>query len=305
VLLTERPPLPRSFRADIPPELEQIALKAMAKNRDERFQSVEELAQALLPFSGIEGAPQMLRSFQPPMVVNTTPFTQSDKPKPPEPSTAESQPTSLTPADAGIAKLAVFAGGALAALGVGALVVVLLSRPGHESVSGPTELPAPPSQPAPAQPVVVPAAAASPPADTRAQDEVRVRIGATPADARIFLDGVEFPNPMDAFRPRSLEPLRIRVQARGHQTLEQLAIFDQDREIAFSLEPGSGKRQLKDERPSAQQAKQRADGKAPATVEARVTPKKPADAIEEKTVPPTPPDDDLYRGPTGNLRKEF
>jgi serine/threonine-protein kinase len=79
-ILTERPPLPRSFRADIPPELEQIALKAMAKNRDERFQSVEELAQALLPFSGIEGAPQMLRSFQPPMVVNTTPFTQSDKP---------------------------------------------------------------------------------------------------------------------------------------------------------------------------------------------------------------------------------
>jgi len=45
---TFSPPRPRDLNGDIPPKLEEIVLKAMAHDPDERFQSAEEMASALL-----------------------------------------------------------------------------------------------------------------------------------------------------------------------------------------------------------------------------------------------------------------
>ncbi|HEY8428694.1 MAG TPA: hypothetical protein VIL20_09985, partial [Sandaracinaceae bacterium] len=72
--------------------------------------------------------------------------------------------------------------------------------------------------------------------------EVRVRIRAVPADARITIDGVAFPNPMDAQRPRSLEPVTIRIEREGYRPIERIAIFDSDQTLDFELSREVGRR---------------------------------------------------------------
>jgi hypothetical protein len=70
--------------------------------------------------------------------------------------------------------------------------------------------------------------------------EVRVRIQVMPIDARITINDVEFPNPMDALQTRSLTPTRIRAERDGYRTLEQLVIFDSDQQFHFELARGRG-----------------------------------------------------------------
>ncbi len=70
--------------------------------------------------------------------------------------------------------------------------------------------------------------------------EVRIRIRVEPADARILIAGVEFPNPMDAPQPRSLTPTRITIERDGHTTIEQLAIFGEDQSFMFQMARGRG-----------------------------------------------------------------
>ncbi|MBN8609902.1 MAG: serine/threonine protein kinase [Deltaproteobacteria bacterium] len=70
--------------------------------------------------------------------------------------------------------------------------------------------------------------------------EVRIRIRVEPADARILIGGVEFPNPMDAPQPRSLTPTRITIERDGHTTIEQLAIFGEDQSFMFQMARGRG-----------------------------------------------------------------
>jgi serine/threonine-protein kinase len=56
---SEPPPSLVDLRADVPPALEQVIHRALAKNRNERFASMEELAQALAPFAELGGAPKL------------------------------------------------------------------------------------------------------------------------------------------------------------------------------------------------------------------------------------------------------
>ena len=44
------PPLPSSFRPTLPHDLEQVIMRAIARNRDDRFPDVESFIEALLPF---------------------------------------------------------------------------------------------------------------------------------------------------------------------------------------------------------------------------------------------------------------
>jgi hypothetical protein len=211
--------------------------------------------------------------------------------------------------DAGIAKVAVLAGAALAVLGV---AVALWSVLGRDSQHGNTDAnpaaaannPAPVAPaPAPQVPTAVPAAAAAAvqlPADGTARaNEIRLRIDAQPAEARIFIAGAEFPNPTDASRPRSLDPVRIRVEALNYQALEQLAIFDQDRDLHFTLQKGHGTREL-----SALDAKStRHPHDAPAAPQPVLEPAQQAPAPSAPAQPQSP--SGIYQGPTGKIRNEF
>ncbi len=54
VVLSESPPSPRTFRPDIPPDLETVMLRAIAREKEDRYSSAEELLRALAPY-GPEG----------------------------------------------------------------------------------------------------------------------------------------------------------------------------------------------------------------------------------------------------------
>ncbi len=99
--------------------------------------------------------------------------------------------------------------------------------PPREPTKGAESTRVEPPQPPP-QPVQAPPA------------EVRIRIRADPSEARISINGVEFPNPMDAPQPRSLTPTRIVIEREGYRTIEQLAIFGEDQNFMFQLARGRG-----------------------------------------------------------------
>lgn len=50
MVCAEEPVAPSELRQDIPPELDRIVLKCLAKNRDDRFATARDLARALRPF---------------------------------------------------------------------------------------------------------------------------------------------------------------------------------------------------------------------------------------------------------------
>ena len=128
-------------------------------------------------------------------------------------------------------------------IAVGALALVAITvgwvvsgggAPAATVVAPPTSVAAPPTSVA-----VVP----DPPPTTVAAvaaAEVRVRISVVPTDATITIDGVEFPNPMDAMQLRQLRPVRIGVECDGYRSLDRLAIFDSDQNFHFELARGRG-----------------------------------------------------------------
>jgi hypothetical protein len=150
--------------------------------------------------------------------------------------------------------------------------------------------------------------------------EVRVRIATTPSDAKIFINGIEFPNPMDAFRPRSLDPVRIRVEKRGYRSIEQVAVFDQQRAFSFELAKGRGveKRTAIVENQSTSSVSDRmrpkptdkTEGVASQIDDSRVktfpnAPKTGTDISDRPETNPESGHDDIYRGPSGAIRNEF
>jgi serine/threonine-protein kinase len=290
-IMSEKPAPIRAFRKDVPETLEHVVLKAMARDRNQRFQSIEALAAALAPFAVLQTLPPV--SMTPrtaPVPPQTTPFV----------STHESG-TPAVPAQPSRIKL--YAGASAAAVALLGLGIWLATR----SPEPVTPAPAPPVPAAVAQPVAPapvspqPQAVQAVPAPAPAQpSEVQVKISATPSESRIFIGEVEFPNPMDAYRPRSLDPIRIRVEALGHETVEQLAIFDQDRQLSFSLARGRGVRRLE-----AVGAPQPASPPKPAAAAAPPPPKPEPSAAPKPEPAAAPSTDGVYHGPTGKIRDDF
>jgi len=296
-IVSERPAPLRVFRNDLPEALESVVLKAMARDRKERFQTVEELAEALQRFAVLQTMPSeaAMRRTGVSAIPQTTPFvTAHDQP-------ASREPSAVLPGPFSGRAWRVPAGLAVLAL-IGVAVWLGRSTPeAHDSPVQPAVAVAAPQAaviaPMVKEPAVVRAQAAPEPAEEAAPREVQVKISATPSESRIFIGEQEFPNPMDAFRPRSLDPIKIRVEARGHETVEQLAIFDQNRQLSFSLAPGRGVRKLD----------------ASGAVVAAPAVKAPRDPIDDKPAvaapaptPAAPPaEDGVYHGPTGKLRDEL
>jgi serine/threonine-protein kinase len=293
-IMSERPAPLRVFRNDVPDSMEQIVLKAMARDRAERFQTIESLAAALHPFRTMNTlppgstVPRSAATASP----QTTPFVSTSH----VPAVPSTDPPATIPGGKKHMGLLVTAAGAVLLIGV----VAGLMRPGaapapDASVPAVVAVAQPAAAPSPAvmiQPQAVPAPAPQPIAT-----EVQVKISVTPSDAHIFIEGTEFPNPMDAYRPRSLAPQRIRVEARGHETVEQLVIFDQNRQLSFSLAAGRGVRRIDTNGdPNAASPKPAPPGPA-------APGPKPAAAQTAPTEPAKP--DGIYRGPSGAIHDSF
>jgi eukaryotic-like serine/threonine-protein kinase len=302
-ILTEPPAPPTVFRKDVPDELEAVVMRAMEKDRNRRYQNMNELAEALLPFAGMEGAPVMLATLRPPPGSETTPFTWTQQKG--ESGRPARGASTVPPKKTGVLIMG-------AGLGLALVAAIVLVLRGGERTTAPVPSDAPPApMPAPAlvpvpspQPVAQPMVAPALPAALQPKPtEVQVKISAQPSDARIFIGDVEFPNPMDAWRPRSLDPVRLRVEAPGHRSVEQLAIFDQDRAITFELEKGKGVKRLETlgaEKPNAPAPRPVAETPS-AIVKPIAAPQAPAPAPDK----PKPDEDGVYRGPSGTLRDNF
>ena len=72
--------------------------------------------------------------------------------------------------------------------------------------------------------------------EAAAEDDVRLRIVVAPAGASVFLDDVEYPSPLDARLPRRQAPSRLRIELSGYESVEEVILLDQDREILRVLE---------------------------------------------------------------------
>ncbi len=275
-IVTTDPPLIRDRRPDVPVGLETLIMRCLSKDKNLRPQSVEELAQALEAYVELDAPPKLLpgpddratvrppgRDPKPKATQETRSGVRATKPTAPgsmaEESEQPSGPATPTEIEEGLTRggrlpwLALAAGGLVAVAGIAAL---LLTKPDGDEPPEPPQAREAPTPPAPADPPHD--SPTDPPRDrpedspTRSPtnpsaaqaDEVRLRVLVAPNDAHIFLNGTEFPNPLDAMRPRSLEPVRLRIEREGYRPLEELVVLDRDRELIRTLEaaPGRGRR---------------------------------------------------------------
>ncbi|MBI5491067.1 MAG: protein kinase [Deltaproteobacteria bacterium] len=251
-IISEPAPAPRSIRPELPEPLEQIIRKAMAQDRPQRFRSAAEFADALraflegrrtgvLPVSadasdtaariaaararilqgGATGATLAAAAGGPPGAATDLAWTEGTGGIAPPP--RKGRTVAIT----------VGATLAVAALAVGAWLAFFRdpsppSSPPTTSHQPPATSPPPP---APAVPVA---------ADEPSVDAVRLRVSATPADAKIYLDDVELPgNPASArFRKDGLTH-KLRVAAPGFSEQTRFVEFSADVEEAFALQPPS------------------------------------------------------------------
>jgi serine/threonine protein kinase len=256
-LISRDPPLVSEMRSDVPRELAEVIARCLSKNADERVESMAALSEALAPFESIEAEPALIgerpqaqsvnleaaisavrakvdEANAPPKVASAA-QTKVEEPEAAAPvgsivrAAASERPPPIAsappppPKRSLVVPLAI--GGAVAlaiAVAIGASMMGG-DEPRRAQPSAPAEEPAPREEPPPVN------------TEPSAPAEVRIRVRAVPSDATVRIDGVEFPNPMDAMRPRSLDPTTIRVARDGYNTAERVVIFDSDQSFDFEL----------------------------------------------------------------------
>ena len=67
------PPWLRTLRTDVPQELEQVVMRMLEKNRDVRFQTIADVAEALRPFASDPSLPGHVRISELPRALSTRP----------------------------------------------------------------------------------------------------------------------------------------------------------------------------------------------------------------------------------------
>ncbi len=250
-IATADPPLLRDRRPDLPIDLEALIMRCLTRDLTFRVQTVEELARGLEPYADLDAPPEVaprageLATMRPPgkdaapkrdvekKTAAAKPAAHAESKPPPVASPTEMERGISRPSRLPWVTLAV--GIVLASAGAVAWAVSApeTDEPGAV-VDDPAEAPVPPVDETPVE-----APAETAPADgttTGAAAEVRLQILVNPAEAKIFLDDVEFPNPLDSQRPRSLDPVRLRIECEGFETHEGRLVLDRDRQVLETLE---------------------------------------------------------------------
>ena len=264
-ICTEPPPPLRRYRPDLPPELEQVAGRMLAKTPDERFPNCAAVKTALRPFASFSDVPVVnevprndalplasIAGYVPPAPAAVTPGPNTPAPVSGAHGTPLATQTFTAPTQSSRAPIFIGVGvvGLLAIVGGGIALSGALS-------GGSTDTP-PPAPPAVAiaQPVVpiVPtppiAAPALPPA-APSERTVNIRIATTPPTAELLIDGRRRANPFNAQLPYSEDMHSIEVRAPGFVTVMQDLDLSLTQEINLALERGSGTQDRRTARPSA------------------------------------------------------
>jgi len=308
-ICTEPPPPLRRYRPDLPPELEQVAAKMLAKTPDERFPNCAAVKVALRPFASFSDVPVVnevprndalplasIAGYVPPAPAAVTPGPNTPAPVSETLGTPLATQTSVTIPGTSRAPLFVGVGvvALLAIVGGGVALSGALSGPPAE-----TPAPTPPPIATPvAQPVVPPPIAPIPvPTPTPAERTVNIRIATTPPTAELLIDGRRRANPFNAQLPYSEDLHSIEVRAPGFVTVMQDLDLSLTQEINLALERGSGTQDRRTARPSAPTAGPAPQGTSPSsapapTPTAAANPEPaptPRAATPEPSAPPPPP----------------
>ncbi len=229
-ICTEDPPSLRTFRPDLPPDIEAIVHRALARNRADRYQNAEELRRALLPYASLDrAAPSQAlpSSAQPSATAPSQVAVPARTADPGAPTIASgslggasssvvSQPPprrSSKPAVAG-------AIASVVALAAGGVWWVKQQQPAAvatpESATSPNAL-------------VAPAAPAAP------TGAVRVSVDTDPAGAELFLDGNRIANPFDAELPKTTQPRVLEARLSGYPTVRQELVLMYPQRVKLNL----------------------------------------------------------------------
>ncbi len=234
--------------------LAEVVHKALSKKRDERYASVAEMMEALMPFAGEydeEGDS---------IVTPVRPFGKSVTPLPNKPARCE-LPTEIVTKDTDVIEpqaprgtmmealasgsvesptprpgnksLRWSLGGAATGVAVIAAVLLFINRPAAEAIAqggGITssfEEDLTVEKPALAEPPATAPSQADVKASIIAQEpQVSLIIEGLPPEARAYLDGD--PVTTSHLLPRSDAPAQLRVEAEGYQTIEQTVVLNRD-----------------------------------------------------------------------------
>ena len=281
-ILKDEPGPMRTHRPELPAELDSIVMRTLAKDPNERFQTAAQLSDALLPFATKR-------------IATAAPATESPPPQSTQMLVNELKRKNRTPLLGGLALVFI-----AAAVAVWFLGLKRWSTDGTKAIAHHGD------EETAAKVVETPTPAKIP--------EVRVQIQVTPADAFIYVNGARFPNPMDAPRPRSLEPARIVIERPGYKPREEVAIFDRDQVLTFALaplrKPEATPPETTETKPTRRDRRRRhSETRKAHRSSARVASKpetKPPVESGAKVVPkPKPKTDGIYHGRSGKLREDF
>jgi len=261
-ILSEAPAPPGRHRADLPEALEAIIVRAMQKDRNDRYTRVEDLLEAILPFS--EPSDRALDWDAVPAEV--APDASSAPQAPPQPETRSAGHTAVSAPRERIRPRALIATGASAL----ALLVAFGSwrvwnasagtsppstvRPGGATSSAtndPTASPTPPQAPA----------------------AVTITFTGIPDGARILFDGAEVTDlPLRVPKRDFMVPLR--VEAGGYEPFSQMILptHDQTVDIALRTMPPMAGSSREAVRHRARNSEQPAPSPPPAAVPVRDSP---------------------------------
>jgi tRNA A-37 threonylcarbamoyl transferase component Bud32 len=240
--LTKPPPAPRATNPGIPVEVEAAILRALTKDRSERFASMTELQAALRG-----AAPPVARTPAPVSAPATKPF-------PPATTTTFRAATGeVTAAERGAPKRARVWLGVVAA-GAAAAIAIVVANGRSASVATEAAAPVaatapPPRAPALPLPSAIPSEAARAPSpapgaippgvEPAAPAQIRVRLTSVPAGASVIdaRDGAVLgATPLDRRIDRAVTPLSIRIAKSGFASAELRVPRDADFDTMVRLE---------------------------------------------------------------------
>jgi serine/threonine-protein kinase len=275
-ICTAPPPSLRHYRPDLPQEVEDIVNKLLAKKREERFQSCEEIKAAFAPYRQVNTVVERSEvaaraATAPPTQTNLAMLASATATA--AAASAPAVPMSQTGSDRTIdpvqvpqpvavpkksgSPIVAIGGGlvALAGLAVALRVTGVLggSNPGDRGVAAPPVVhaaaaPTPAAPPSiaqaapPIQPAQAPQApAANPqPASPVSDRTVTIRINTNPDDAELYLDNARIANPFDGELPFSDQLHRLEARRAGYRVYVQDLTLNMQQRVAIRMHRGQG-----------------------------------------------------------------